>query len=236
MADSRSDDDSDPLRSLAAPPPGRPTRAVPAVPAAPRPASDDDDDHSSQPDPAVARTTASLAALDMGSLPAAGKKQMAQQRPPIPTSSLLHPTLSTLPMHNAANADVLTPLRAHYLKKYLVNHQFMDELATLADPALTGGGANAAGDAIAALGRPFVAGRDPQTGRERALPDLPFIRFMFRQFVLTFPYVLLLAFLFWSYGRNACVSPALNHEASTLAQPRPSLPPAAIPAMATSPS
>ena len=150
-------------------PPARPTRPPPQVPA--------NDDRPQ------------LAQLDLDSLPAPSR------RPPIPTSSLLHPTLSSLPSLNASNADVLTPLRAHYLKKYLVNHQFMDELATLADPALTDADADAdadshgAGDAIAALGRPFIAGKDPKTGRERVLPDLPFVRFMFRQFVLTFPYV-----------------------------------------------
>lgn len=93
-------------------------------------------------------------------------------------SSLLHPTLSTLPSLNASNADVLTPLRAHYLKKFLVNHQFMDEIAVLSDPQLR--------DAFAALGPPFVAGKD-EDGKPRPLPDLPFVRFMFRQFVLTFP-------------------------------------------------
>jgi len=172
--------------------PGRPTRAPPAVPPPPpsssssttAPVADGTGSTSSSDSTAALRsTTSSLAALDMASLPASGSKP----RPPIPTSSLLHPTLSTLPSLNAANADVLTPLRAHYLKKYLVNHQFMDELATLADPALDGVGG--AGDAIAALGKPFVPGRDPQTGRERPLPDLPFIRFMFRQFILTFPCV-----------------------------------------------
>jgi hypothetical protein len=114
-------------------------------------------------------------------------KKPKRTRPPIPNSSLLHPTISSLPNHNASNAHVLTPLRAHYLKKFLVNHQFMDELAVVSDPSIVGS------DGIASLGHPFAPPKEQVPGgregemRNKPLPDLPFLKFMFRQFVLTFP-------------------------------------------------
>ncbi|CDZ98138.1 Membrane coat complex Retromer, subunit VPS5/SNX1, Sorting nexins, and related PX domain-containing proteins [Phaffia rhodozyma] len=126
------------------------------------------------------------------------KSVRKRTRPPIPTSSILHPSISSLPNHNASNAHVLTPLRAHYLKKFLVNHQFMDELALISDPAL-------GMDGIAALGAPFkapleqVPGREEGIMRTKTLPDLPFLKFMFRQFVLTFPFLTAAPASFWPH-------------------------------------
>lgn len=62
----------------------------------------------------------------------------------------------------------------------------MDELAVMSSSAL-------GVDGIASLGPPFkppmeqVQGQPEGTLRQRRLPDLPFLKFMFRQFVLTFP-------------------------------------------------
>lgn len=62
----------------------------------------------------------------------------------------------------------------------------MDELAIISSPAL-------GTDGIASLGAPFrppmeqVSDAPEGQMRPKPLPDLPYLRFMFRQFVLTFP-------------------------------------------------
>ena len=74
--------------------------------------------------------------------------------------------------------DSLTPIRAHYLKKALVQLQFRNELNDIsnapADNAST----------LAYLGPPF----SPPPKGAKAL-DLPFLRYIFRHFVLTFPFM-----------------------------------------------
>lgn len=112
----------------------------------------------------------------------------------------LHPYHSTLPT-SSDPPTVLTPLRAHYLKKTLVSLQVSHELALITDPVL---GANALG----LLGDPFVL---PQQARQEALQhvseiaraegqvgDLPFLRFMFHQFLLPFPFLTAAPPTFWS--------------------------------------
>lgn len=95
----------------------------------------------------------------------------------------------------------LTPLRAHYLKKTLVNLQMSHELMLVTDPVL---GANALG----LLGDPFILPegvkrealrRVSEIARnEGRLGDLPFMRFLFHQFVLTFPFLTTAPPNFWS--------------------------------------
>jgi hypothetical protein len=84
--------------------------------------------------------------------------------------------------HNLDSPDdlqTLTPLRAHYLKKTLISLQFSEELRILttqpSDPSVS---------TLSYLGAPF-------TPLPRNVPrqDLPFLRFMFRQFALTFPFL-----------------------------------------------
>lgn len=90
--------------------------------------------------------------------------------PPAPAPALpaaLDPAAAAAPLD-------LTPLRAHYLKKELLRRAVSDELSALARP-----------DALALLGppfRPLSAGAPPPSTR-----DLPILRFVFHQFVLTFP-------------------------------------------------
>ena len=79
-----------------------------------------------------------------------------------------------------ASATALTPLRAHYLKKSLVTLQFSKELLGFTDldpawPTLS---------PLSYLGAPFT----PPPKGAPAL-KLPFMRFMFRQFILTFPFI-----------------------------------------------
>ena len=74
----------------------------------------------------------------------------------------------------------LTPLRAHYLKKSLITLQFSYELDAISSsqtafPNLS---------PLSYLGHPFTP---PPKGAPRL--DMPLLRYMFRQFVLTFPFV-----------------------------------------------
>jgi len=92
------------------------------------------------------------------------------------TGTSSKPGLSAPP--SAPDDTTLTPLRAHYLKKSLVTLQFSKELlgfTNLDFPNLS---------PLSYLGQPFTP---PPKGAPRL--DLPFLRFFFRQFVLTFPFI-----------------------------------------------
>ncbi|KIJ70540.1 hypothetical protein HYDPIDRAFT_35911 [Hydnomerulius pinastri MD-312] len=84
----------------------------------------------------------------------------------------------TDPPDDTKNTTALTPLRAHYLKKSLIQLQFHKELDDItnapADNAST----------LSYLGPPFSP---PPKGSKRL--HLPFLRYIFRQFVLTFPFM-----------------------------------------------
>uniref|UniRef100_D8PNW8 PX domain-containing protein n=1 Tax=Schizophyllum commune (strain H4-8 / FGSC 9210) TaxID=578458 RepID=D8PNW8_SCHCM len=73
----------------------------------------------------------------------------------------------------------LTPLRAHYLKKTLVSVAFHSELQ-----AITAQSPNISTSTFSYLGPPFSP---PPKGAPSL--DLPLLRYMFRQFVLTFPFM-----------------------------------------------
>ena len=114
----------------------------------------------------------------------------------------LHSYVSALPSSNTADVpNTLTPLRAHYLKKTLVNLQMAHELNLITDPVL---GANSLG----LLGDPFVL---PESAKREAMArvseyaraegrvgDLPFMRFLFHQFLLPFPFLATAPPSFWS--------------------------------------
>lgn len=115
----------------------------------------------------------------------------------------LHPYVNALPAgpNGAKPPTTLTPLRAHYLKKTLVTMQLAHELNLLTDPVL---GANALG----LLGEPFslpeAAKREAMTRvseisrQEGRVGDMPFLRFLFHQFVLPFPFLTSAPPTFWS--------------------------------------
>ncbi|KAI0053525.1 hypothetical protein FA95DRAFT_447304 [Auriscalpium vulgare] len=76
------------------------------------------------------------------------------------------------------DATTLTPIRAHYLKKTLLSLQFNRELT-----ALTTQAANNI-STLSYLGPPF---HPPP--KDAPPIDVPFLRYLFRQFVLTFPFL-----------------------------------------------
>ncbi|KZV65784.1 hypothetical protein PENSPDRAFT_637776 [Peniophora sp. CONT] len=73
----------------------------------------------------------------------------------------------------------LTAIRAHYLKKTLIQLQFHAEILALVSPNPSGI------STLSYLGPPFT--RPPKD--DRAPLDMPFLRYVFRQFILTFPFL-----------------------------------------------
>jgi len=72
----------------------------------------------------------------------------------------------------------LTPIRAHYLKKTLIQLQFNKELDIVTSPA------HGTVSPLSYLGAPF---KPPPKDAPRI--SLPFLRYIFRQFILTFPFL-----------------------------------------------
>ena len=72
----------------------------------------------------------------------------------------------------------LTPIRAHYLKKTLIQLQFNKELDIITSPG------HGTTSPLSYLGAPF---KPPPKDAPRI--SLPFMRYIFRQFVLTFPFL-----------------------------------------------
>ncbi|KAG9127594.1 hypothetical protein FRC07_011912 [Ceratobasidium sp. 392] len=82
-------------------------------------------------------------------------------------------------LDSPADMYTLTPLRAHYLKKTLISMQFTEELKIITTQP-----SNTSVSTLSYLGAPFTA-----LPRDVPRQDLPFLRFMFRQFALTFPFL-----------------------------------------------
>lgn len=164
--------------------------------------------------PATPATASSMPQMDrlqtQGEESNAGVSGTVRQR----AAQHLHPHVSRLPSHRDGVPDTLTPLRAHYLKKTLVNSQIAHELNLITDPVL---GASALG----LLGDPFVL---PESAKKDAMErvseqarvegrigdDLPFTRFLFHQFVLPFPFLASAPPTFWSAKVQPFVSAFLT--------------------------
>lgn len=84
------------------------------------------------------------------------------------------------PMSASTPPSQLTPLRAHYLKKSLVSLQFAKELEILSNPS-----SNPDVSLLSYLGPPFT----PPPKDAGSSKDLVFFSFIFRQFVLSFPFL-----------------------------------------------
>jgi hypothetical protein len=84
-----------------------------------------------------------------------------------------------LSLHSRRNEDsVLTPLRAHYLKKSLIQLQFNREVDAITTASLHNI------SAFSYLGPPFTP-----PPKDAPPLNLPFLRYIFRQYVLTFPFM-----------------------------------------------
>jgi hypothetical protein len=82
--------------------------------------------------------------------------------------------VSSPPPPTDHNPYELTPIRAHYLKKSLIQLQFSREIQAITSNAST----------LSYLGPPFSP-----PSKDAPVLDLPFLRYLFRQFVLTFPFL-----------------------------------------------
>ena len=147
--------------------PPRPTRAVPQLPPVhtdlpTSPASDD----------------AHFATPLASPLVDSPVRDQPPDEPHSPPASSATVTLTQLT--NPAPTDLadLTPVRAHYLKKELVNLQFRREL----DALVTAPTNNVS--TFSYLGPPFTP-----PPKDAPPLDLPFLRFVFRRFVLSFPFL-----------------------------------------------
>ncbi|KZO98012.1 hypothetical protein CALVIDRAFT_535609 [Calocera viscosa TUFC12733] len=91
----------------------------------------------------------------------------------------LSPITAPEPSPPVEAADILlTPLRAHYLKKTLIELEIAQELGLLMTPPT-----DPSVSTLSFLGPPFAPA--PKGKAE----DLPLLRYIFRQFVLTFPFL-----------------------------------------------
>ncbi|KAF9057556.1 hypothetical protein BJ165DRAFT_1520926 [Panaeolus papilionaceus] len=100
--------------------------------------------------------------------------------------------------------ESLTPLRAHYLKKSLIQLQFSRELDSITSetpPNVS---------ALSYLGPPFSP---PPKGAQPM--DLPFLRYIFRQFVLTFPFMAAAPNNFYSQKLQPFVDALLDRNISS---------------------
>ena len=110
-----------------------------------------------------------------------GESSTRPPRPPRPTRSVPAPPPSdpTILPNVVPSSTELSPLRAHYLKKSLIQLQFSYEL----DAITTHSPTNVS--TLSFLGSPFSP---PHRDAKPSL-DLPLLRYIFRQFVLTFPFM-----------------------------------------------
>ncbi|KAK7061740.1 PX-domain-containing protein [Favolaschia claudopus] len=156
--------------------PRRPTRTVPPAPNPPPkdpPSSEMEED--SQPlvsSPVAEQPPTSIDLRIVSPAP----DPPAKDAPPSEENS--QPLVSSPLAEQPPTSIDLTPLRAHYLKKSLIQLQFNHELDAITNPVP----ANVS--PLSYLGPPFSP---PPKGAP--LMDLPFLRYMFRQFVLTFPFM-----------------------------------------------
>ncbi|TBU49550.1 hypothetical protein BD309DRAFT_881952 [Dichomitus squalens] len=143
--------------------PTRPSRPVPDPP--PSPTRSDYPQSSGSDDVHFATPLASP-------LPAS---PVHDQPPPIPQPAASTGAASS---NSAQNTHELTPIRAHYLKKELIRLEFQREL----DALVTAPTNNVS--TFSFLGHPFTP---PPKDAPRL--DLPFLRFVFRKYVLSFPFL-----------------------------------------------
>jgi hypothetical protein len=98
----------------------------------------------------------------------------------------------------------LTPLRAHYLKKSLIQLQFAREIALITSQVPNNV------STLSYLGSPFTP-----PPKDAPPVDLPFLRFIFRQFVLTFPFMAAAPSDFYSHKLQPFVAAVVSRNLSS---------------------
>jgi hypothetical protein len=142
-------------------------------------------------------------------------KRPTRSIPPLPISTENTPDLAPLSVpllvasspiaedHPRDDLTDLTPLRAHYLKKSLIQLQFTREL----DAITTSAPNNIS--TFSYLGPPFSL-----PPKDAPPLDLPFLRYIFRQFVLTFPFMAAAPKDFYSEKLQPFMASALSRNLS----------------------
>ena len=150
---SSGDTDPQPLARQPSLRPQRPTRTLPPEPI---------QTNVSKPEP------------DLASSPIAADPPSSNQK----TADVQVDSAGASDINDPNDLSNLTPIRAHYLKKTLIQLQFSKELDIVTSPA------HGTVSPLSYLGAPF---RPPPKDAPRI--SLPFLRYIFRQFVLTFPFL-----------------------------------------------
>ncbi|KAF7775910.1 hypothetical protein Agabi119p4_4303 [Agaricus bisporus var. burnettii] len=153
--------------------PPRPTRSVPPIPNQSDTPASLDRSHSAFVGPAIEPPSS----VPLEETAREQDNQEDSQAPKIPAKSI-----STNPIESlqATHPEELTALRAHYLKKSLIQLQFERELEALISvnprwPNVS---------TLSYLGSPFQP--PPKDAPD---VDMPFLKYIFRQFVSTFPFM-----------------------------------------------
>lgn len=142
--------------------PPRPTRAIPEAPPSPS------IDHPASPTSDDAHFATPLTSPTHPS-------PVHEHPSPLPQ---LAPVLDATVPQEQGSSHELTPIRAHYLKKELIHLEFQREL----DALVTAPTNNVS--TFSYLGHPFTP-----PPKDAPYLDLPFLRFFFRRFVLSFPFL-----------------------------------------------
>jgi len=126
------------------------------------------------PPPEPTQTSESQPELDLAPSPIAADPAPSNQK----TADTQVDGTDASNSSDSNDLNSLTPIRAHYLKKTLVQLQFNKELDIITSPA------HGTVSPLSYLGAPF---KPPPKDAPRI--SLPFLRYIFRQFVLTFPFL-----------------------------------------------
>jgi hypothetical protein len=179
--------------------PPRPTRSVPPIP-------DQIDARATSPDPPnstlkVPRNDQTHVEEPLEDPP----RRNSQEDSQTPHTSVK--TISTNPTESlhATHPEELTALRAHYLKKSLMQLQFERELDSLVSvnprwPNVS---------ALSYLGSPFQT-----PPKDAPNVDMPFLKYIFRQFILTFPFMASAPKNFYSQKLQPFVSSLISRNLS----------------------
>ncbi|KAG6844897.1 hypothetical protein H0H87_002596 [Tephrocybe sp. NHM501043] len=120
------------------------------------------------------------------------------------TESTIHASAQNPPIFDEPKPTDLTSIRAHYLKKSLVQLQFRKEI----DAITTHSPINNT-STLSFLGPPFSP-----PPKDAPFVDLPLLRYIFRQFVLTFPFMAAAPKDFYSEKLQPFVASALSRNLS----------------------
>lgn len=168
--------DAPPMDTQRPPRPRRPTRDIPSTPVDNSQPETESPAHSANSDQTFSTPLSSPLDQDQNISTSPTQEHPSDTFPDHRTDH--PPQLEPEEQTAEDKAAELTPLRAHYLKKELIQLQFRREFRALLDAPSNNV------STFSYLGPPFTP--PPKDGPRL---DLPFLRYIFRQFVLSFPFL-----------------------------------------------